>query len=346
MTHKTHGVAVATLAVIVAGYALWSASKPESGQQGTDGTSVSLSEHAAATEAPIGARSPQPSRSAPTETTPASAFEESASAVTLPPSGVPLKDVLDDLKERAARGDARAACRLSADLTNCHFLPVMRERLAAEIDQAARGEQGSLQDVRSTLSATRISQLVKTSERICAGVEPGESREAWRYLLQAANQGHVDSMLRFAIQPPLNEERFAYDFEGWAAYRESAIPLLERARAAGSTLALYHLFWAHAGWPMPAGIEQLHRDPVRAYAYGQVLLQVLAPTERARLEKRVQAIGASLSPEQRDEARTWISKMSADLPVVRSEDAAPLSSPGFSFDGSECAEAELDRPLL
>ena len=84
-------------------------------------------------------------------------------------------------------------------------------------------------------------------------------------------------MLGFAIQPPLNEEAFANDLEGWAAYRENAVPLLERAASAGSTLALYHLFRAYSGFSMPAGIESAHRDPARAYVYGEMLLNISAP---------------------------------------------------------------------
>lgn len=285
------------------------------------------------------------SESAPDGSHSASAVE-TAQVPPLPPIGVPLKDVLNDLKQRAADGDARAACRLSSDLSKCRFLPRIREMLSTEITSAARAVAGSTEVARATRAATQLSALRERSERVCSGITDETSRDAWRFLLQAANRGHVDSMLRFSIQPPLNEQNFAYDLEGWNAYKENALPLLERAAASGSTLAVYHLFRAYAGMAMPAGIELGHQDPARAYAYGQILYRVMAPSERGAIGRRLEQIAAGMSAEQRSEAQSIeLAFPSAQL-RLRQDGAGSLGSAEFSDEPEECASEDLTTPFM
>lgn len=261
----------------------------------------------------------------------------------LPPVDAPLKDSIDDLAARADRGDIKAACRLASDLARCHFLPRVRQLVDEEITRSARAESGSTEESTSSMAAVRLGRFASTSETICAGIEEEMRRNAWRYLLKSANQGHVESMLRFAIRPPLIEESFAYDLEGWIAYRENAIPLLERAASQGSTLAVYHLFRAYAGMPMPAGVELVHKNPARAYAYGEALLRLSPPSQRGTIERRLEQLGQEVSMEQRVAAHSIISEIPLSRFRSRTEGESPLANSEFSEDSEECFAADSNH---
>jgi len=258
---------------------------------------------------------------------------------SLPPVDTPLKEVVDELEARAARGDNEAACRLSMDLAKCRMLPEARDLAARELATAARAEPGSIEE---GYAARRVSQLqltVASGEALCAGLDSKRSAQAWRYLLQAANGGHVDSMLRFAIQPPLSESSFALDIEGWAAYRDHAIPLLERAASLGSSLAVYHLYRGYSGMSMPAGIEAARVDPVRAYAYLVLLHRGAAPKEQARIAVRLDQLRAALTPEQFGAAQTVANSFDVRQFAPRTEDSPSFASLNFPQTPEECESA-------
>ncbi len=257
----------------------------------------------------------------------------------LPPTNTPVIEVLDQLEAEASKGNARAACRLSMDLTRCRMLPEMREIALHEVTAAARESSGSSSEAASARRILQLHAFIRSSEDLCVGLEPARTDHAWQYLLQAAQAGHVDSMLRFAIRPPLSETYFSRDIEGWTAYREQAIPLLERAASEGSSLAVYHLYRAYSGMSMPGGIEVENSDPARAYAALVLLQRSATPIESTRMVERLDRLRGALSAEQYRRAQEFASTLGARGFARRSEGDPAFASAEFSQTPEECNSA-------
>ncbi len=128
------------------------------------------------------------------------------------------------------RGDTRANCRLSYELGRCRRMEVARAMAEGFATNAEGSKRNPTAEGDNIDMASRLMELSTSDERICGTKAPPDANEAWKYLLRAADQGHVPSMLRFVIQPPLREDKFTEDLEGWRAYTANAGRLL---RAAG-----------------------------------------------------------------------------------------------------------------
>ena len=103
-------------------------------------------------------------------------------------------------------------------------------------------------------------------------------------------------MLRFALQPPLDEQAFARDLAGWEAYQRLAGPFLLSAARQGSPVAAYHLSLAYSGFPMPGGSEIVPSDTIRAVAFGLVAMDYVDGQDRSRLQARLDRLSAGLAP--------------------------------------------------
>jgi hypothetical protein len=213
-----------------------------------------------------------------------------AAPVALPPPDVPLRLAYENLKVEADSGSVSAQCRLSFELNRCHQLATTKSQVEALINSAARSNEAASPQVGYADS------ILKRNEEICEGFTAKSDDTAWRYLLAAADSGHVPSMLRFALQPPLDEVNFARDLEGWEAYRANAGRLLLRAAASGSPEAAYNLFRAYRGYPVPGGGPIVPEDEKLALMYGYVAVRFADPVNLKGLEKAVSGLEQTLSP--------------------------------------------------
>lgn len=112
---------------------------------------------------------------------------------------MPLRDALSILETAARRGDARAACRLAAELTTCQAARLQArfrmspEALAGMLAQQRLDPKQIDQRVDSTL------QMQQHLDRLlahCEGVEPETLTPAARYFMLAADAGHAPSMIQ------------------------------------------------------------------------------------------------------------------------------------------------------
>ncbi len=121
-----------------------------------------------------------------------------ASAEPLPPVDTPLAEVIDDLEDRARRGDARAACRLGKALGRCQRTDLMvvasrtDQDLAnaiAQVPMAAREQDLHIQNLMTQ------QEFARKLSSYCTGIGRPQSRQAIRYQVQAAQSGHPDSIV-------------------------------------------------------------------------------------------------------------------------------------------------------
>lgn len=144
-----------------------------------------------------------------------------------------------DLQQRADAGDIRSACRLSLILTACREAHSERRRIDHEVSRLAASTAAD-KDRIAALAADE--ERVADLERRCGGAPDALVRRDWKYLLDAARQGHGPSMWRFVLDPPIDHTRPLDYADALVAYRDYTLglvdALIERRSAEGLVMAL------------------------------------------------------------------------------------------------------------
>ena len=215
----------------------------------------------------------------------------------LPPPGAPLALIHDSLKALAEAGDARASCRLAFEMQRCANLPGTR-RFALQMRERSEEQQGSLAK-RSRDAAAFFQARADAAEAACAEFPLERTKGAWKYLLRAAESGHVPSMARFVSGSVLlaSNQLPMETLDGWIAFRDQAPMFLQRAIDAGEPAAFEMAAHAHARGQW-LGLEIVPKDAARSVAYWKALETVASPryAGTARANLGYVARQANLSP--------------------------------------------------
>lgn len=253
-----------------------------------------------------------------------------ASPQPLPPPGIRLTDVYDELYERARRGDARAACRLAADLGRCRNAPMLPggrrggiERRIARIDDEDRRE--AMIDMVATAESWR-----EQAAQVCDGLSEAQLAQAFALQIQAAT-ALPELRLQAALQPALDRMFPASDVAQWQQYRQLAQPWLEQAAAEGDIAAIMALVRVHGDsrrpsppWPPYRAIDDGHlvtyatlleRYGLGARFIGDDAVEAararLDPAALRRAEERAQAL---YRPEAKPDEETRNAAMGRTMP--------------------------------
>jgi hypothetical protein len=162
----------------------------------------------------------------------------------LPPADTALAPIFEELLDRARRGDARAACRLAADLQRCsRYAKPSRE----EFDSSFRSWEQDLAEEDNELERDRIIDRIASQEEyiarmdaLCGGLRPDQRQLAFPLQMQAA-QARPELRTWAALSPALDRAFFVDDLERWQQYRQVALPWLEAAAAEGDLVAVVAL---------------------------------------------------------------------------------------------------------
>jgi len=196
----------------------------------------------------------------------------SATPATPPPPmplvGIPLRDSLPSLRERADAGDGKAACRLAMELLRCREvgrLTPERERWMEEQLQALPA--GSADE--RVESMARTLSLHRGVRAACAGLPAGLEDQAGRYLRTAALAGEPEALIRYAAGEGFdNRAGYGYiltpEFDQW---RREARGLMDRALVGGDPRAAVFLYGAHSNdTGLFAGLTAGEASETYAYA--------------------------------------------------------------------------------
>ncbi|MFO0029655.1 MAG: hypothetical protein ACK558_12565 [Pseudomonadota bacterium] len=285
-------------------------------------------------------------------------------ALPLPPLDGPVAGILADLEKRALAGDARAACRLAAELSRCATLPRRREA-ASMFDPAtmAGAANRPAQDREWQIDmAARMENAVERDATHCAGIEREQARQAPAWLHRAARAGHLPSMSAFAVGAWLDDPAIVHHPALVEAYRTEAPAMAEAALAAGDRGMLLALGSALTGAAMRSRLaEVVEPDPVRGHALLRLSVDLAPPSparaptvtpppapiraqwrsdgaERMFAERRLARVEAALDPAQRAAsaaiATEWRVRLDA-LPPQPPPDARV--DPGQYLGAADCA---------
>ncbi|HET9652075.1 MAG TPA: hypothetical protein VFP36_07785, partial [Usitatibacter sp.] len=185
-----------------------------------------------------------------------------------------------------------AACRLAMEMQRCAAHEYDVEGLASI--RRTPPSQLIMKGKFAEFFATALAQLrekVSTEGPVCNAVPATEVRP-WRLLLDAALQGHVPSMVKFASGTALREAkgRGEWDLDAFGAYRAYAFDFLRRAAGEGDAAAIERLGIEHL--TRGAGTRAIPFDPVRGLAYLKALSLHAAPEYRKQLDEAAQSLSA------------------------------------------------------
>ena len=234
----------------------------------------------------------------------------------LPAREMPLHDIMAELADLAANGNVRAACRLAAEMSRCRDIPKLRVQAAELRAEGARMAEGSAELRRNVAWQRDVTDLADAAARACAGISAADTKDAWRYLLAAAEGGHTPSMTRFVAAPPLDASNFMLDMEGWQAYWKSAPRLLEAAVGRGDPRALYLYAVGLRGWSLtPGGGLNLPRDPERSAGAQLALIEIANDASKPGLRRQLDTLAVEIGPAGMTRARAAAAQLLPAFPV-------------------------------
>lgn len=188
----------------------------------------------------------------------------SATSAPLPALDVPLRLVVDELRQRAEAGDAGAACRLAAEFERCRALgsqvnTVGPDAFFLEVLMGHAQESGHADQVQPLVEEQdRAWQAASREFEHCAGVpEPSPAEEA-RYWRRAALGGHVPAMRHYAVGNAFSPGDLMAVVPELETYRHEAERLAVRAATAGDLAMIHELAYAYL--PDGPGGDWVRRD--------------------------------------------------------------------------------------
>lgn len=187
----------------------------------------------------------------------------------LPAPGVPVAEMFDELSERAARGDAGAACRLGVELQRC-AVAGWSQVAAADIERDVARRASTPE-----AAVAAIARMQSVADRFsagCEGLAPEQLDRAFEWQRQAA-LARPGLRPWFALNPALDRMNFLADIERWAEYRRLALPWLEEAAGQGdpsAVIALARVFGDHRRNSPPFPPFRI-RDDERFVVYAELM---------------------------------------------------------------------------
>ena len=244
-----------------------------------------------------------------------------------------LPERYSSLKAQANAGDIAAACRMAFELQRCAGMSLRQKGLLEMRRQAYELEERSPQRIKLEAAIETRAAELEEIRGACEGVDPIEAREGWRYLLQAANAGHLPSMLRFSHGFGLSwSGRPLDDLDQWTAYRDNMPAILERLVATGRPEA--YAAAAKLYGTAPFGQSPLGRDPVKSLAFKLAIVRASsAGQERAIEEVQIRRVitEEKLDPAAVARAEALATTLAAKLDLTR---------PKVPVADGDCADGE------
>lgn len=233
----------------------------------------------------------------------------SLSNAPLPPINASLSSIFPDLKRRAEAGDRRAACRLGVELDRCEGIRRYKEKIPAHLQVAVP---------------------------VCESFPLDDSNRSWPFILQAALAGDSYSAVRFSQGAGLTNGVSPSDnADGWIAYRQNVLPLLDSALENGSPQAAFMLARLSS---RPMFDRSLPLQPVRALGYYIALRNVSKPEFQQDIDRLMDGITKqnSLTPAQLAEAQTFGNTVLTKLKKTP-PNSVDFATGTFELnDGTEC----------
>lgn len=226
----------------------------------------------------------------------------------LPPATMPLAATFANLKARADRGEAPAACRIAADLNWCRYAAGHREAILAGTDESMRPRSGVALDARERQALLDF----------CAGVDPAWYAEQVGLTRQAALAGNLVAIEEYIRGDMLLADLHAGSFH-FDDYVREAPQLADAAIQSGSLTAVHLLQSASEFGPSFNLLGRALGDPFDPDRACRLSLLYVLVSDHQRVDRPVgarricsksrqgldEATARALEAEARDRFATW-----------------------------------------
>ena len=165
----------------------------------------------------------------------------------LPPSDRALRNIVQELKERASKGDALASCRLAAEYDYCEGFVARLSKLneTLENQRSISAESGNKSSDAIVALEANAKELLSQADR-CEGVVMPSPAERISYWRDSAQRGHVPSMVMYASGRVFYPSDTLSHLEELGIYKTEALSMATQAAQAGSMEALQALAAAYS----------------------------------------------------------------------------------------------------
>lgn len=333
----------------VVGYRWFSDSRPKSEIQKTTATAVEAVRRGSTPASPIDEQGSTPAQSSNASGATMQAVVERPTK-DFPPSSLPplnalLVQVYDQLVREANSGNYRASCRLAFELDRCGTLPIVLRNLEAIKLAGASMKPESPEAIANKNRQHNEESTIRQEQQVCEGFVDKDGIAPWQYSYAAAVQGHVPSMARFAISPPMNPLDFVSNLDGWTVYKATASDLLHQAASAGDMSAVFVLAREYSsdivddGYGLGGVRLAAQTDLFRSAVYTYAARSFPQFRDSRRLQILLGSLGSKLSAGDMARAQSEAASMVANWPVRQLE---PKDSrvPGQTLPiaGMDCLE--------
>lgn len=261
----------------------------------------------------------------------------------LPADGTPLLEFASDLDRRARRGDAKAACRLAAEMTRCDMVKSMITGprgdaiVTGMLAQRNISEAERERRIREHLTQATAAERIK---KICLGIDSLPLLSPARYFAIPALHGHPESAVRFLRSTRSSD--LLRDPELYQLFREHGFALflqgIERGDAQMVRLWAQSLSWFPTAlngvlpeeWRRPQAAQALSAR-IDHVALGQDLRQVDATAAEQEIAWRQ----ANDLFERHFEHSDWFAAQSQRWRAEQSSGVHPTVR-GLSLDAFDC----------
>jgi hypothetical protein len=264
------------------------------------------------------------------------------------PRGNNLQDTVKELRLRAQRGDARAACQLAAELDFCADAERRMSSLsrAIAVMKASPGDNPAKQR-----GLDELHNSIIESRQYCTAIysSPQERIANWRL---AATRGHVPSMLHYASGAGFGRDDLLSTLDEMKTYRRIAPGLMERVAATGNLDAHLMLGRAYApNWSGPDDTPLFRqsvqtKDAAKALAHFLVARQLVdtegeAVVHEARMvEIEISTIKAGMSPAEITEGEQKARELRSSM---RQAGEVRLPATGWNEREQYASKPSIDR---
>jgi hypothetical protein len=260
----------------------------------------------------------------------------------------PIGQALEPLLAASKAGNYRASCRLASTIQLCTVRKALLGplgRISGEYDKYLR-QQGKGYTGNDPAILAKIAERQRDDQRwadMCEGFDAQRLEPVWVYRHQAAVQGHVPSMVDYAVSPGLNNYGILNDMSkdavGWDLYRQNAALSLRQAADAGNRRAIAILMSVHNGtdWS-EGGVSLAEANKLEAARYAYAYRELVLDAERDRITNTfLPNVAKELSAQQLAAAEASAMAMIRALPEGTVEKQKSPASPKFGVT-DRCTE--------
>lgn len=183
---------------------------------------------------------------------------------------------VDQLTALADKGNARAACVLSVQISKCTYLPGQVRAGISQIEQRIsrldRTDRAGMSQLEINMNESlRVQQRLNAE---CAGFNVGPEHTAWKYQLQSALMGFEPAMQSFSAWPPFDPADASNSIDAVAAYMNYAGLFTEALAQRGDLNAITAANWGYGDYGPNflgvVGLRPLPKDPARALMWAYI----------------------------------------------------------------------------